>query len=68
MSSIKPLAEEVYTDVLKGDVRRLDIVIEAKIKHTDSIIIIHIEPQSYLQGNFTERMFQYFNLLHNTFL
>ncbi|PAV27803.1 transposase, partial [Virgibacillus profundi] len=44
--SIKPLSEEVYTNVLKGKNRRLDIVIETTLKGTDVIVIVHVEPQS----------------------
>ena len=49
---IKPLSEEVYTSMTDGEARRLDIVIEAKLKETDVVVIVHIEPQSYKQTNF----------------
>lgn len=65
--AIKPISEEVYTDVLEGKTRRLDIVVETKLKRQDVIVIIHIEPQSYLQTNFHERMFRYFSLLYNKY-
>lgn len=64
---IKPLSEEVYTNLLDGDVRWLDIVIETTLKQTDVMIIVHIEPQSYYQPNFNERMYQYFSLLYNKY-
>ncbi|HLR89073.1 MAG TPA: hypothetical protein VK042_05040, partial [Atopostipes sp.] len=44
--------------------RRLDIVVEVKWKQTDTIIVIHVEPQSYQQSDFNKRMFHYFSLLH----
>lgn len=65
--SIKPISEEVYTDVLKGKTRRLDIVIETKLKETDVVVIVHVEPQSYVERNFHERMYQYFSLLYNKY-
>lgn len=64
---IKPLSEEVFTDLHDGFSKRLDIVIEAKYKETDALIIIHIEPQSYHQKIFPEKMYHYFNLLYNRY-
>lgn len=66
-SSIKPMSEEFFTDLLAGENRRADIVIEAKIKSEDSLVIIHVEPQSSPQKNFHERMYQYFSLLYNKY-
>jgi hypothetical protein len=63
--SIKPLSEEMFTDLIDGESRRADIVIEAKLKGLDTLIIIHVEPQSYGQHNFNERMYQYFSMLYN---
>jgi len=64
---IKPLSEEVFTNLLDGDARRLDIVIETSLKDTDIMIIVHIEPQSYRQTDFNERMYHYFSLLYNKY-
>lgn len=64
---IRPLSEEVYTSMTDGEARRLDIVIEAKLKETDVVVIVHIEPQSYKQTNFNERMYHYFSMLHNKY-
>jgi len=47
-STIKPLSEEMFTDLIEGESRQADIVIEGKLKGTDSLIIIHVEPQSYV--------------------
>ncbi|WP_067725885.1 RpnC/YadD family protein [Oceanobacillus damuensis] len=66
-TAIKPMSEEVYTDVLKGTARRLDIVIETKLQDEETIIIIHLEPQSYYENNFHERMYHYFSLLYNKY-
>ncbi|WP_440897080.1 Rpn family recombination-promoting nuclease/putative transposase [Amphibacillus sp. Q70] len=64
---MKPLSEEVFTNLLDGDTRRLDIVIETTLKDTDVVIIVHIEPQSYKQSDFNERMYHYFSLLYNKY-
>ncbi|WP_346206937.1 Rpn family recombination-promoting nuclease/putative transposase [Caldifermentibacillus hisashii] len=66
-SAIRPLSEEVFTDLLGGESRRADIVIEAKLKGEETILIIHVEPQSYYQTNFHERMYLYFSLLYNKY-
>src|SRR5690606_36536279 len=61
------LSEEVFTDLIEGESRRADIVIEVKLKGRETLIIIHVEPQSYVQSNFHERMYQYFSLLYNKY-
>lgn len=53
--------------MVEGESRRLDIVAQVKLKETDSLIIIHIEPQSYVQKNFHERMYLYYNLLYQRY-
>src|SRR5690625_4379511 len=58
------LSEELYTDIVAGETRRLDIVVQAMVKGENTLIIIHIEPQSYEQKNFNERMFQYYSFLY----
>ncbi|WP_077325381.1 Rpn family recombination-promoting nuclease/putative transposase [Virgibacillus siamensis] len=65
--SIKPLSEEVFTDMHEGDARRLDIVVETRLKNQDAVIIVHIEPQSSTQSDFHERMYLYFSLLYNKY-
>lgn len=65
--STTQLSEEFFTDLINGNVRRLDILVQAKIKATDSLIVAHIEPQSTVQTYFNERMFQYFSLLYHKF-
>lgn len=65
--TIKSLSEEVYTNVLKGSTRRLDIVIETTLRGTEAIVIVHVEPQSYKQDDFHERMYHYFSMLYNKY-
>ncbi|OZU87623.1 hypothetical protein CIL03_16170 [Virgibacillus indicus] len=65
--AIKPLSEEVYTNVLKGSTRRLDIVIETTLKNTEVVVIVHVEPQSYKQDDFHKRMYHYFSMLYNKY-
>lgn len=65
--SIKPLSEELFTDLIEGENRRVDIVIEAKLKGKGTLIIIHVEPQSSYQNDFHQRMYHYFSLLYNKY-
>ncbi len=62
--SVTFLSEEVYTDVVKGGERRVDLLVETKIKGVNRLIIIHIEAQSYYQNDFHERMFIYYSRLY----
>lgn len=65
--TIKPLSEEVFTDLFEGESRKADIVIETTLKGKDTVIIIHVEPQSYGQPEFHERMYLYYSLLYNKY-
>ena len=66
-TSIKPMSEEVHSDLIDGETRRLDIVVETKLKGEDMVLIIHVEPQSYKQSDFHERMYHYFSLLYHKY-
>ncbi len=50
--SISPLSEALHTYLIKGENRRVDIVIGARFKGDDTLIVIHVEPQSYFQKRF----------------
>src|SRR5699024_10451680 len=65
--SMRPLSEELFTDLIDGENRRVDLVIEAKLKGEETLIIIHVEPQSTYQENFHQRMYLYFNLLYQKY-
>ncbi|MEI3612505.1 Rpn family recombination-promoting nuclease/putative transposase [Pseudogracilibacillus sp. SO30301A] len=67
VESVSFLSGEVFTDIMKGSSRRLDIVVDTKLKGTGAIIIIHIEPQSSVQQDFHRRMFQYYSFLYNEY-
>lgn len=58
------LSEELFTDLLEGENRRLDIVVETKLKSTEAFVIVHVEPQSTPQSDFNERMYNYFSMLY----
>ena len=63
-SVLKPLSEQMYTDLIDGKSQTVDILIETKLKNEDTIIIIHVEPQSYHETDFNERMFRYYSSIY----
>jgi hypothetical protein len=52
---------------LKGEKRRVDLLVETRLKGEESLIIIHVEPQSYEQTTFHDRMFIYFSRLYEKY-
>src|SRR5690625_4982236 len=60
----KLLSEEFIADAQTGQKYIADLVIESKLKKTNEKIILHIEPQSYYQPNFNERMYIYHGQLY----
>ncbi|RKQ12320.1 transposase [Oceanobacillus bengalensis] len=63
-STVKFLEQEVYTDLLVGKKRIIDILAEVKLKENDQLTLLHIEPQSTYQREFHERMFTYYSHLY----
>jgi predicted transposase/invertase (TIGR01784 family) len=61
------LSQEIFTDITVGEKRAVDLLIETKLKGEDGLIIVHIEPQSYEQIAFYERMFIYFSRLYEKY-
>jgi hypothetical protein len=66
-SSVQFLEQEVFTDLVKGERREIDILAEVSLKGENQIILIHVEPQSTLQKEFHERMFIYCSRLYEKF-
>lgn len=56
--------QELFTDIVKGERRQIDILVEIKLKHEEQMILIHIEPQSTYHTQFHERMFIYCSRLY----
>jgi hypothetical protein len=61
------LSEELFTDVTVGEKRRIDILVETKLKGEIGLIIVHVEPQAYPQRDFAEWMFVYFSRLYEKY-
>ncbi|WP_216831369.1 RpnC/YadD family protein [Alkalihalobacterium elongatum] len=49
------------------DYQYVDLLVETKLKGKDTLIIIHIEPQSSYQKDFNDRMFIYFSQIYEKY-
>lgn len=61
------LSEEVFTDVVAGERRRVDLLIETRLNGEAVMIIVHIEVQAYNQARMAERMFIYDSRLYEKY-
>ncbi len=59
-SNSKLLMQELLVDIVGKEGRNLDLLLETKYKTMNAFILIHLEPQSYKEDDFHERMFIYF--------
>lgn len=59
-SNAKLLMQELLVDIVGKEGRDLDLLLETKYKTLNAFILIHLEPQSYKEDDFHERMFIYF--------
>ncbi|WP_127582321.1 Rpn family recombination-promoting nuclease/putative transposase [Paenibacillus koleovorans] len=64
---LKFLSEEVFTDVTAGERRRVDLLVETRLREEDVLILVHVEPQAYYQKLFAERMFIYSTRLYEKY-
>jgi len=60
---VRFLSQEQFTDFPGGEQKRVDILAETKVKGKDTVILIHVEPQSYYEKSFPERMFRYYMMI-----
>lgn len=59
-SQTRFLMQELLVDIVGEEARQLDLLLETKYKETDACVLVHLEPQSYKEADFHERMFIYF--------
>jgi predicted transposase/invertase (TIGR01784 family) len=67
LKHIQFLQQEIFTDVTAGEKRKVDILVETRLKDEPGLILVHVEPQAYEQKNFNERMFIYFSRLYEKY-
>lgn len=64
---LKFLQQEVYTDIVAGEKHVVDMLVETRLREEPGMIMVHIEPQAYVQKDFNERMFIYFSRLYEKY-
>ena len=65
--SVKFLQQEYFVDLVEGEEKIVDLLVEVKQLGQDVTFLIHIEPQSTSRSVFPERMFFYFARLHQVY-
>jgi predicted transposase/invertase (TIGR01784 family) len=55
--------QELLVDIVGQEARSIDLLIETRYRLLNAFILVHLEPQSYRQSDFNERMFIYFSRL-----
>jgi len=67
LKQVKFMQQELFTDIMEGDRHEVDILVETRLKGQPGLILIHVEPQAYVQNNFNERMFVYYSRLYENY-
>ncbi|OAT79298.1 Rpn family recombination-promoting nuclease/putative transposase [Desulfotomaculum copahuensis] len=67
LTHLKFLQQEIFTDVTAGEKHKVDILVETRLKGEPGLILLHVEPQSYVQTDFSARMFVYFSRLYEKY-
>ncbi len=62
--SIKFLQQEYFTDLVDGEKKIIDLLVEVKQSGRDTTFLIHIEAQASSKSHFNRRIFHYFAILH----
>lgn len=72
-STIEPnslcfLQQEYFADLVEGEEKVIDLLVEVKQAGRDATFLVHVEAQASSQANFNRRMFHYFARLHQRHL
>lgn len=67
LNRVEFLSEELVTDITGSTKRRLDILAKTLLKEQEMFLLIHLEPQSYYEESFPERMFLYASRLYEKY-
>ncbi len=65
--SIQEKEQELLPDWVGGTTNRVDIIRQVELKNEPNLVLILIEPQSYDQKEFGERLFRYFLRLYDKY-
>lgn len=64
LKQVNFIQQEIFTDIMEVDRHEVDILVETRLKGQTGLILVHVEPQAYVQKNFNERMFIYYSRLY----
>jgi hypothetical protein len=62
-NSITFLQQEYFADLVEGEEKVIDLLIEVKFAGQDTTFIVHLEAQATSRSRFNRRMFHYFATL-----
>jgi predicted transposase/invertase (TIGR01784 family) len=63
-TSVTFLQQEYFADLVEGEEKIADLLVEVRQSGKDATFLIHLEAQAASQFNFNRRMFHYFARLH----
>jgi hypothetical protein len=66
--SIRFLPQEYFADLVEGDEKIVDLLVEVKLAGQDTTFLFHIEAQSYSESKIRRRMFYYLARLHQNYV
>jgi hypothetical protein len=66
--SIRFLPQEYFADLVEGDEKIIDLLVEVKLFGQDTTFLFHIEAQSYSESQINRRMFYYLARLHQNYV
>jgi predicted transposase/invertase (TIGR01784 family) len=66
--SIRFLPQEYFADLVDGDEKIIDLLVEVKLAGQDTTFLFHIEAQSYSASRIRHRMFYYLARLHQNYV
>ncbi|KAM3105050.1 Rpn family recombination-promoting nuclease/putative transposase [Phormidesmis sp. 146-20] len=67
-NSITFLQQEYFADLVEGEEKIIDLLVEVKQAGRDATFLVHIEAQASSQAHFHRRMFYYFARLHQRYV
>jgi predicted transposase/invertase (TIGR01784 family) len=67
-NSIKFLPQEYFADLVDGDEKIIDLLVEVKWAGKETTFLFHLEAQSYSEAKINRRMFYYLARLHQNYV
>jgi len=67
-SSLRFLPQEYFADLTTGEDKVVDLLVEVQQAGAEIGFLVHVETQSYIERDFTRRMFFYFARLYQKYL